>query len=357
MSMSSSFARNETYLNQREPTSSLGILYSSTTKMTSLQTLQHQGCADFFSALAPKLRIEILDRTPLQDLRHLISASPALLSVFQRHRSSLLGHHVQDLLKFYVDKSLLPFAAITMDLRAIRAEYKDLTVSELEEKLKPALDSVISQEYPKQPTENYPALAVLEMAQNLVPELCRAFDTWSGEFCQQAFAGRRPVASQVHIYRGLSETWLLLQYILLSNRIPFQHFELCKETFYKTISLPPSGSSWEISLDLHVYYAQKISRSDNPTWWLSSIPAAKTRRGAWNLDTGRVSSTSKGIPTQGWDTTTLLCHSSSHGRISSLRQVAESHGRGVWTLHTWGILSSCYSRAKGRGVDDSMDWK
>ncbi|RKL41206.1 hypothetical protein BFJ72_g5634 [Fusarium proliferatum] len=146
--------------------------------MTSLQTLQHQGCADFFSALAPKLRIEILDRTPLQDLRHLISASPALLSVFQRHRPSLLGHHVQDLLKFYVDKSLLPFAAITMDLRAIRAEYKDLTVSELEEKLKPALDSVISQEYPKQPTENYPALAVLEMAQNLVPELRRAFDTY-----------------------------------------------------------------------------------------------------------------------------------------------------------------------------------
>ncbi|CCT72056.1 uncharacterized protein FFB20_05672 [Fusarium fujikuroi] len=65
-----------------------------------------------------------------------------------------------------------------MDLRAIRAEYKDLTVSELEEKLKPALDSVISQEYPKQPTENYPALVVLEMAQNLVPELCRAFDTY-----------------------------------------------------------------------------------------------------------------------------------------------------------------------------------
>lgn len=145
--------------------------------MTSLQTLQPQGCADFFSALAPELRIEILDRNPLQDMRHLISASPALLSIFQRHRSSLLRHHVQHLLKFYGDESILPFVAFTMDLRALRAESQQLTASELEEKLKPALNSILSQECTRQPTESYPALIVLEKAQNLVPELCRAFCT------------------------------------------------------------------------------------------------------------------------------------------------------------------------------------
>ncbi|KAF5566044.1 hypothetical protein FPHYL_3957 [Fusarium phyllophilum] len=145
--------------------------------MTSLQETQHQGCADFFSDLPAELRMEILNQTPLQDIRHLITASPALLRIFQRHRASLLRHHLQDLLHFYGHEIILPFVAFTMDLRALRAQTQHLTASELEEKLKPVLNSIQSQECTKQPSTGYLNLPTLEKAQNLVPELCRAFYT------------------------------------------------------------------------------------------------------------------------------------------------------------------------------------
>ncbi|KAF5594353.1 uncharacterized protein FSUBG_9455 [Fusarium subglutinans] len=145
--------------------------------MTSPQETQHQGCADFFSELPPELRMEILNQTPIQDIRLLISASPALLRIFQRHRASLLRHHLQYLLRFYGDKSILPFVVFTMDLRALRAQSQHLTASELEEKLKPALNSIQSRKCTRQPSAGYLDFQILEKAQNLVPELCRAFDT------------------------------------------------------------------------------------------------------------------------------------------------------------------------------------
>ncbi|KAF5588158.1 hypothetical protein FPANT_6690 [Fusarium pseudoanthophilum] len=143
--------------------------------MTSLQETQHQGCEDFFSALPPEMRLEILKQTTLQDIRHLISASPALLRTFRRHRASLLRHHMQELLQVYGDERILPFVAFTMDLRALRAKSQHLTPSELEEKLKPALNSIESQECIRQPTTGYLDLPTLEKAQNLVPELCLAY--------------------------------------------------------------------------------------------------------------------------------------------------------------------------------------
>ncbi|KAF5978741.1 hypothetical protein FBULB1_6058 [Fusarium bulbicola] len=143
--------------------------------MTSPQETQHQGCADFFSELPPELRMEILKQTPLQDIRRLISASPALLRIFQKHRASILRHHLQDLLQFYGDKSILPFVVFTMDLRALRAQSQHLTASELEEKLKPALNSIQSRKCTRQPSTGYLDFRILEKAQNLVPEHCRAF--------------------------------------------------------------------------------------------------------------------------------------------------------------------------------------
>ncbi|KAF5639233.1 hypothetical protein F52700_4085 [Fusarium sp. NRRL 52700] len=143
--------------------------------MTPLQETQHYSCEDIFSDLPPELRMEILNQTPLQDIRHLISASPALLPMFQTYRASLLGHHLQDLLEFYGDESVLPFVAFTMDIRALRAQSQHLTASELEEKLKPALDSIQSEECIGQPPTGYLHLPILEKAQNLVPELCHAF--------------------------------------------------------------------------------------------------------------------------------------------------------------------------------------
>ncbi|KAG5763345.1 hypothetical protein H9Q72_008568 [Fusarium xylarioides] len=145
--------------------------------MTSLQETQHRGCADFFSDLPPELRMEILNQTPLQDIRHLITASPALLRIFQRHRASLLRHHLQDLLRIYGNEIIFPFVAFSMNLRVLRAQNKHLTGSELEEKLKPALNSIQSRECIKQPSTGYLNLPILEKAQNLVPELCRAFHT------------------------------------------------------------------------------------------------------------------------------------------------------------------------------------
>ncbi|KAF5977921.1 hypothetical protein FCOIX_6253 [Fusarium coicis] len=142
--------------------------------MTSRQEAQHQRCEDFFSDLPPELRMEILNHTALQDIRHLISASPALLRIFQRHRASLLRHHMQELLQSYGDQRILPFVAFTVDLRTLRAQSQHLTASELEEKLKPALNSIESQECIRQPIAGYLDLPTLEKAQNLVPELCLA---------------------------------------------------------------------------------------------------------------------------------------------------------------------------------------
>ncbi|KAF5578498.1 hypothetical protein FPCIR_11539 [Fusarium pseudocircinatum] len=143
--------------------------------MTSRQETQHQGCTDFFLDLPPELRIEILNQTPLQDIRQFISASPALLGTFQRHRVSLLRHQLQNLLQVYGDERILPFAAFAVDLRALRAECQHLTASELEEKLRPALNSIDSEECIRQPSAGYLDLPTLEKAQSLIPELCLAY--------------------------------------------------------------------------------------------------------------------------------------------------------------------------------------
>ncbi|SCV36963.1 uncharacterized protein FFB14_06351 [Fusarium fujikuroi] len=149
--------------------------------MSSPQKPPEQNITDIFSILPPELNIKILDRASFPDMRRVISASPTLLNIFQQHRSYLLGHYLQELLAFYGDESILPLAAFTMNLRLLRSRCQQLTPSEVEESLRPAMNSILLLEFTRPPMAGYLNLPLIEKAQKLLPELCRVFEMYQDE--------------------------------------------------------------------------------------------------------------------------------------------------------------------------------
>ncbi|KAF4501918.1 hypothetical protein FAGAP_1892 [Fusarium agapanthi] len=151
-----------------------------------------------------------------------------------------------------------------MDLRALRAEFQQLTASALEEKLKPALNSIISQECTRQPSTGYLYLPILEKAQNLVPELFRAFHTHQEQIYRSRqpkpvetpeswkqgvltvrgneFLDRRPLQGQSYlIHLGLGGYPLFAKLQSLTAK-EFEDYTV--EEFHQVVTADPSREDW-----------------------------------------------------------------------------------------------------------------
>jgi hypothetical protein len=149
--------------------------------MPSLQNPQIKAAQASSRSYLPELNIKILDQLSLEDMRHLIMASPAVLQSFRRHRSYVVRHHLQGLLQFYLNESMLPLVAFTMCLRLLRSQCQQQTASEVEEILKPWLNAVLLLECTRSPAAGDLNLPMLNIALNLVPELFNSFKLYQNE--------------------------------------------------------------------------------------------------------------------------------------------------------------------------------
>ncbi|KAG4258905.1 hypothetical protein FPRO03_13371 [Fusarium proliferatum] len=137
------------------------------------------GGIDHFGDLPLELNVQIMELLPLDDLCSLTRASPAAWRSFRLDHSFILKPHVKQFYDHYGDPAAAPLLKLLIRLRSLRNQLKGKSMRDVEKRLKPTLDSILSLDFMEVPSGWDSNLQALSAANALIPELRDIFELWN----------------------------------------------------------------------------------------------------------------------------------------------------------------------------------
>ncbi|KAF4944997.1 hypothetical protein FGADI_12256 [Fusarium gaditjirri] len=134
---------------------------------------------DIFGELPDEAKAEILREMPLRNIQALTMASPAMLRYFRDREMSILKPHLNYLMEHYGNRNAIAAVIMTIRFRHMRERLRGKTVSEVEEGIRPLIESIKGKHsFKHTPYAQDPGLSVLAAVISLIPELIEAFRDW-----------------------------------------------------------------------------------------------------------------------------------------------------------------------------------